>query len=106
MNVNVKPRAPFQKRKPSPIAAQATGSAETFVRYVIARAIEQLERKRDAYTIALRQVPRRRALKHRHSRHRRAAGRSFEHARRWRSWALITSRACNPISAAARLFRA
>ena len=56
MNVNVRQK-PFQKRKPSPIAAQATGSAETFVRYVIARAIEQLERKRDAYAIALSKFP-------------------------------------------------
>jgi hypothetical protein len=37
--VNVQLRQkPFQKRKPSPIAAQATGSAETFVRYVATKA--------------------------------------------------------------------
>jgi hypothetical protein len=37
--VNVIARTkPFQKRKPSPIAAQATGSQETFVRYVATKA--------------------------------------------------------------------
>jgi len=56
MNVTVKPKA-FQKRKPSPIAAQATGSAETFVRYVIARAVEQLDRSRDAYAVASAKFP-------------------------------------------------
>jgi hypothetical protein len=37
VNVQLRPK-PFQKRKPSPIAAQATGSAETFVRYVATKA--------------------------------------------------------------------
>ena len=37
MNVNVKPKA-FQKRKPSPIAAQATASSETFIRFVATKA--------------------------------------------------------------------
>jgi hypothetical protein len=60
MNVIANPAAksrPFPKRKPSPIAAQATGSAETFVRYVVTKAIEQLERKRDAFTIATSKFP-------------------------------------------------
>jgi hypothetical protein len=59
MNVIAQPAKsrPFPKRKQSPIAAQATGSAETFVRYVVTRAIEQLERKRDARTIAEAKFP-------------------------------------------------
>jgi hypothetical protein len=44
LNVNVRPKA-FQKRKPSPIMAQATGSAETFVRYVCVRAQAQLTQR-------------------------------------------------------------
>ena len=40
MNVIAQPAKsrPFPKRKQSPIAAQATGSAETFVRYVVSKA--------------------------------------------------------------------
>ena len=56
MNVNVKPR-PFPKRKPSPVMAQATASAETFVRFIVTKAVEQLERKRDAYSIATSKFP-------------------------------------------------
>jgi hypothetical protein len=59
MNVIAQPAKsrPFPKRKPSPIAAQATASAETFVRYVVTKAVEQLERKRDAFTIASAKFP-------------------------------------------------
>jgi hypothetical protein len=44
MNVQTKPPNPFKRRKPSPIAAQATGSQETFVRYVVVKAAAQLRR--------------------------------------------------------------
>ena len=59
MNVIAQPAKsrPFPKRKQSPIAAQATGSAETFVRYVIARAVAQLDHSRDAYGHASARFP-------------------------------------------------
>ena len=59
MNVIATPAKsrPFSKRKQSPIAAQATASAETFVRYVVTKAVEQLERRRDAYAIATAKFP-------------------------------------------------
>jgi hypothetical protein len=44
MNVNVRPKA-FAKRKPSPIQAMATGSAETFTRYVCVKAVAQLTQR-------------------------------------------------------------
>jgi hypothetical protein len=58
MNVQTKPPNPFKRRKPSPIAAQATGSAETFVRYVVTKAAAQLLRRDgDELAIAMAKFP-------------------------------------------------